>query len=111
MYTQSDWSNRIGCAETEIDMVAVKQMKIAPIVLSFHTKFFYSYKMASYILSQKSSLFFSTVQNSQEIIYELYPYLFHLLKITSRFLLYFTLCGMEFKANGQFQIHWKHKAW
>ena len=85
MYTQSDWSNRIGCAETEIDMVAVKQMKIAPIVLSFHTKFFYSYKMASYILSQKSSLFFSTVQNSQEIIYELYPYLFHLLKTQSGF--------------------------
>ena len=47
------------------------------------------------------------MQNSQEVIYELYPYLFHLLKITSRFLLYFTLCGMEFKANEQFQIHWK----
>ena len=41
----------------KIDMVEVKQMKTAPIVLSFHMKFFYSYKMASYILSQKSSLF------------------------------------------------------
>lgn len=84
-------------------------MKIAPIVLSFHMKFFYSYKMARYILSQKMFSFFGTVQNSQEVIYELYPYLLHLLKITSRFLLYFTLCGMEFKANEQFQIHWKHK--
>ena len=42
-----------------IDMLAVKQMKIAPIVFASHMEFFYSYKMPRYKLSERTYFSFS----------------------------------------------------
>lgn len=60
----TDWDMQ----RQNMEMVAVKQTQIAPIVFTLHMEFFYSYKMAAYKLSIRSYFFYNTVQNSQEAI-------------------------------------------